>query len=646
MRTSAMGLPLGLAVAAGCLFGTAAQAQRANDNAVTAASDAFGTVVGNQSIGLYSESNARGFSPAQAENLRIDGLYYDQQTSGSDPYLFSRSDIRVGIAAQSYPFPSPTGIADLTLRVPGDLALTSVVLTRGPLQLGSAEIDGQYPLLQDSLSLGIVVAAAREFDYGYAAQSNERAASLLLRIRPTDRIELVPFIGYTHNTERRELPLVYADGIHPPPLFDEQHLATQSWTPWRWNELTAGAIGSTALGEGWSLRAGLFRSKYEQYRSFYDMFQGPMPDGTVDHVLDVTPGHVSTSDSGDMRLTRIVTRGNHQREVELAVRGRNVRRSFGGDALAALGTASLYQGVTLPEPALAFAAPSVDIVRQTGLGINDIERWKDHASLSIGLLATHYAREVDSPGMPAARQRTTKVLPTASLALRPLQILTLYGSYTRGLEDSQIAPSYAVNRGEPPAAMPTWQADGGARLVLGPDLKLLLGAFKIHKTYFAVDTANLYTALGDISARGLESSATWTRPGGLTLIAGAVWLRPEVSRRVSEAGASGDVPIGPVPGTINVNVDYAPAAWRGWGTSLKWKWLSSRVATSDDRYRLRPLNTLNMGIRYTGSLLSRQWSVRLDVGNATNTRGLTLGTDYSVVPQLARNYTLTVAADL
>ncbi|MGH7106837.1 MAG: hypothetical protein ACREFT_10045 [Acetobacteraceae bacterium] len=64
---------------AAAFFWTAANAQRADDNAATSASDAFGTVVGNRTIGLYSESNARGFSPMQAGNVRIEGLYFDQQ---------------------------------------------------------------------------------------------------------------------------------------------------------------------------------------------------------------------------------------------------------------------------------------------------------------------------------------------------------------------------------------------------------------------------------------------------------------------------------------------------------------------------------------------------------------------------------------
>lgn len=52
-----------------------AHAQRARENAVAEASDAFGTAVRREEIGLYSATNARGFSPSQAGNLRIDGWF-------------------------------------------------------------------------------------------------------------------------------------------------------------------------------------------------------------------------------------------------------------------------------------------------------------------------------------------------------------------------------------------------------------------------------------------------------------------------------------------------------------------------------------------------------------------------------------------
>src|SRR5256885_2879277 len=62
-RVRSGGIPIAAAMfVASLLPGTLVWAQRANDIAVTAASDAFGKAVGSQKIGLYSPSNARAFS--------------------------------------------------------------------------------------------------------------------------------------------------------------------------------------------------------------------------------------------------------------------------------------------------------------------------------------------------------------------------------------------------------------------------------------------------------------------------------------------------------------------------------------------------------------------------------------------------------
>ena len=110
----------------------AAMAQRAGDNAPQSAEDAFGTTIGTESIGIYTSGNARGFSPSQTGNVRIEGLHFDQQTTGNSPRVFRGNTVRVGISAQSYAFPAPTGIVDYQLRLPGEQFLTSVVASHGP----------------------------------------------------------------------------------------------------------------------------------------------------------------------------------------------------------------------------------------------------------------------------------------------------------------------------------------------------------------------------------------------------------------------------------------------------------------------------------------------------------------------------------
>ncbi len=622
----------------------AAFAQRADENAVTAASDAFGTVVGTQTIGLYSPTNARGFNPSQAENLRIEGFYYDQQPQSSNPYLFTGSDMRVGIAAQSYAFPSPSGIADYHLRIPGMAPSASAVLIRGPLSQFAAELDTQYPVVKDLFSIGVNVADAEDFDYNYALSSTRRAISVLARIQPSANTVIVPFFGYIFNTERRETPFVYADRMNPVPYFQEQDLPTQGWSTWKWNQVTAGVIATIGLGGHWSLKSGVFRSLDENSTNFNDLLIGLKPDGTADHVLDVSPARRMGSYSGDVRAVRTTDDGTHRRELTLAVRGRHVDRGYGGDSVTDLGTASIYQHVEVAEPPISFSDKSRDVVTQAGVGVNYSEIWKNVGSVNVGVLRTRYRRVITSPGTPTDTQETTEVLPTISFTADASTYARFYGSYTRGLEDSVMAPSSAVNRGELPPATPTWQADAGVRILFRQNLQLLVGGFKIHKSYFGIDSADLYSELGAITSTGVESSVTASAAGGLTVVAGAVWLRPKVQLTALDGAEA--VPVGPVPRTVNVNVDYAPASLGGWAGSLQWTSLSSRVVSRDGSRSLSPLTTLNAGIRYRFKLRERSCSARLDVGNATNEPGVTISPVYAVVPQLKRNYTLTVTVDL
>jgi iron complex outermembrane receptor protein len=554
--------------------------------------------------------------------------------------------MRIGIAAQSYSFPSPTGIVDYKLRIPADAALVSVLLTRGPLSMATAEIDGQYPLVKDVLSVGGSVAGWKDFDYNYARASSSLGFSLLLRIRPDARSEIVPFVGYTHNGEHQELPSVYSNGLNPLPTFNEQQLAGQNWTSWGWNQLTAGVIARSTLGSSWRLTAGVFRSLAQNRENFNDLLLGPTAGGVADHIVDVTPPLTAGSYSGDLRLARRTVDGAHERELSFDVRGRNVERNYGGDSILDLGTVPIYRRDSVPAPVFAFSALSRDEVRQTGVGASYNERWRGVGTLSLGVLETDYRRALEIPGSSGSAERTSQMLPTASFTVDAGKRATAYASYTRGLEDSVNAPASAINRGEPPPATPTWQVDGGLRVVPSSAVELLLGVFKVHKAYFSQDAAGRYGKLGDISSRGVEGSATLSSLDGLKVVAGLVLLQPDVERQAAASSGAGTVPVGSVPRTININVDYAPARWGRWAAALQWTWLSSRVVTNDDQIELPPLSTLNVSVRYRLRLFNRPCSARLDVANVTNESGLTISSIYAVFPPLRRNYTLTLATDI
>src|SRR3984957_2587486 len=97
---------------------TAVFAQHATDDPLATANDAFGLTLGLESIGLYGPGGVRGFNPQAAGDVRINGLYFDQQGSLSNRVV-EGSAVHVGVSAIGYAFPAPTGIVDYDLRHTG-----------------------------------------------------------------------------------------------------------------------------------------------------------------------------------------------------------------------------------------------------------------------------------------------------------------------------------------------------------------------------------------------------------------------------------------------------------------------------------------------------------------------------------------------
>ena len=639
-RSRALGL---LVCIGGCHLAAPAAAQYADQNALTAADDAFGTSVGYQTIGLYSSNDARGFNPQQAGNLRIEGLYYDRETWISGTCMVRDSAMRIGIAAQSYSFSSPTGIADLKLHTPGDKPQLSAVVYRGPYEEASALIEGQAPLTE-RLSGGVCLTYNKGFNPAEARRAGGTDAGATLRWRPAEGTEIVPFWAYIVGGEHRILPQVYTDAVEPPPLFDARHLASQDFTSLGFRMTNFGVIVRQALAHDWRVTAGVFRSREHDPRGFVEEYLSLLQNRTADHVLDVVPVFTATATSGELRVARSLTSGTHARTLEFTVRGRSVDRDFGGDALIDYGQVSLESPPPSQTPGYATTVPSVDRTRQLDAGVMYQERWTGVGSLGLGLLKSHYQRTIVDPATSPATTTATPWLTDLRFTIDIGAALTVYGSFTQGLEDSALAPPSAANRGEPPASTRTHQVDGGIRYAPSKALTLIVGGFEIHKAYFNLDAANVYTALGRVSHRGVETSVTYADQG-LTFVAGGVWLRPRVERTAPEPGATGDVPLGPVPITLTANVDYAPPRWHPWAASLQLNWQSARVSTADDRYRLPPLATVAAGLRYESKWHGHPLSVRFDALNLANSTGLHLTPVGLVLPELGRRYVVTLAFD-
>ncbi len=627
---------------AGTLCASSASAQRASDNAVTSAQDAFGTTVGNESIGLYNTSDVRGFDPVQAGNARLEGLYFDRQADTSNR-LISGSSVRVGISAQSYPFPAPTGIADFRLRMPGDKQVTSVVLTGGPYNQFSAEVDTQIPI-NEKLSFGGGASAVSE-RWAYGADTAVYNVGGMFRWRPNDNIEIVPFGALVRRRDFEGQISVLTAGPFLPPRIKRGVFYGQDWADWDTAQSNYGFVARANLGDDWTLRAGLFRSLNARSYQGENLFLNTQPDGTTNRFAALTPKNSLGSYSGEVRLSRVFTEGERKHTLHASVRGREKKRIFGGSVTIPLGPGVIGVPDPEPRPNFTYGPRSSSLTSQYTGGFSYEGLWANVGEASVGIQKSFYKRTSNTPTLPPAVSRDKPWLFNGTLAAYITKDLAIYGSYTRGLEESAEAPASSRNRGEAVPASRTSQADAGVRYAIAPGLRVVAGVFEIKKPYFNIDSTNLYTEVGNLRHRGVELSLAGQVMEGLTVVAGTVLLQARVSGDPVTRGIIGNVPIGRFPRTTRLNVQYGPKAWDGFSVDGQLENLASRYANALNTV-LAPGRTLvNLGARYRFNILEAPSTLRFQVQNVGDVFAWNVGSTGSFDPIERRRFTLSLTTD-
>jgi iron complex outermembrane receptor protein len=627
-----------------CALAPVTFAQRADDNATKQSDDAFGRSVGNESLGIYNLGDVRGFSPIDAGNVRIEGLYFDRQSDPPQP-LAAGSTIRVGIAAQSYAFPSPTGIADYDLRRVGEQRVISPVLRYGPFGSRGLEIDAQLPLIPDRFG----VALGGEV-YGDGSQWGGRnrglSYALMPRWRPTGNIELRPFIsGIDFHAEEPQPIMLTAGGALPPKIERERYFG-QSWAQNEGKLMTSGLLGEGQFG-AWTTRLGIFESVYAPSAEFADLFVDIQPNGQADERVVAFQDSRFASRSGELRVTRAFEEGTRRHTLILSGRGRLQKRRYGGEDVLDIGRVQLgeTQPMSIEARGFRFSEQSHDEVKQQTGGIAYEMQWKDVGEISLGVQKTHYRKTVDTPLGPLPTSRAEPTLKNATATVYATQHLAVYASYTQGLEESPVAPSNAANRNVAAPALETKQYDAGIRWNLSGELKLIVGVFDVQKPYFDVDRDRIFTELGLVKNRGAELSIAGQPLEGLTVVAGTRYLDAEVTGPGVDAGLVGERPIGNARSYSVGSVDYAIPGSR-LSFDLTIESISRQVANTDDSVEVPGRTVFHLGGRFRFQLFGKPATLRAQAFNIFDRYGWTVISGGAYVYNAPRRFQMYLAADL
>ncbi len=617
-------------------------AQRANENPVRSADDAFGTSVGSERVGLYSASSARGFSPIQAGNVRIEGLYFDYQADLQER-LVSGSTIRVGLSAQSYPFPAPTGIADFSLRKAGSEAVLSSVVGYGPFGGIRLELDGQLPVTESlSIAAGVGINSEEMF---YGARRSVLSAALIPRWKPRKNVEIIPFWSFTEVRSLEPQPILFTSGPFLPPRIPRREYFGQPWAEGSSRGVNYGFVSTVGLSDAWTIRAGLFRSLLETPTSFSDLALNTSADGFADRYLIAEAHRRFGSISGEIRASRQFEEGNRRHIVHFASRGREQRRRYGGGQSLFLGRARIDERIDAEEREFTYGPQTEEIVRQFTGGIGYEGRWRRRGELSLGLQKTFYTKEARRPVGALATSKSSPILMNGTLSGYASQALVFYAGYAKGLEETAVAPEIARNKDEAPPASLTRQMDAGLRYAISNRLRLIAGLFHVKKPYYALDENLLFSRLGTVRHRGIELSLSGQIGSRLNIVAGTVFLDARLSGEAVDRGLVGKRPVNATGRFSSAAIEYRPPWVEGLSFDLAYESTSRKTANRQNTFFVPARFVVSPGMRYRFTMGDTPTSVRAQIASINNVYGYNIfgeGFYYN----FPRRFTLTLTADL
>jgi len=617
-------------------------AQSAQDQS---SGDAFGKLVGLESIGLYGESQVRGFSLENAGNFRIEGNYF---VRAAPPFYLLRSGttVRIGVNALRYEFPAPSGVLEYDLRQPE--AGTSLTVETGVRAYSGPFADLIANWGADDAKLGVASAAhlAPKQHYSNGANGDEYGAGVVARWKPTPAIKLASFASL-YEWEADPDTGYFPNGEFLPPKIKRGVFRSQPWTKFQQERLNLGLFGTGDLGSGWKLSGGVFHSAWQTKRDDFNLVEVLNPAGDYRARVFVVPPRSSESQSGSFLFERAWGSDKLQHRIVATARMRRTVSRTTPSLEFDAGTSN-FDGLfpTIPEPVQSSDGDRVlDETEQKTLGVGYRIGIGGRLELRADVQKTDYSKTRTAIDGTRTAGSSKPWLYGASALFGVTDDLTIFGSYSRGLEESGVAPSSAVNRGEVLPAVLATQRELGLRYAITPKVSLIAGLFDTRKPTPGTTPDGRFDLIGEVRHRGFEASLAGALTPRLDVLAGVMILDATLSGPLVDQHIVGRHAVARPDHTALLNLNWRPEWADGLTldatvTQLGRAYISGTNLTKSDLQ-----TTLDLGARYRFKVGKQPLSVRARVLNVFNSFYWQPTASGTLYPSSQRDFDLTIGAE-
>ncbi len=600
-------LALALALAIPCKLLHAQSIQRA-------ASDAFGTRIGDESVGLYSEGQVRGFSLQEAGNYRIENAYFVRGARVFTDAVSGGSTVRVGPNALGFDFPSPSGVVQYSL--------LSDAKNRNQLQIGIADAleSNLSPYLRgfwtrkseagNSISFGSTFFPRTRYADGGEAQV--KTLAMVARYQPVDALHLTALADFA-DWERDADQLFGLSGeVQAPPVPWFRYLG-QDWNYSRTKDRTLGLITRYEGIEDWTLSASSIVSQTDVPIYGFSLFS-LAPNGDASARATINRGRKVIGRGHELSAVRAFATEKTRSHLNFSTR---IRRSdFQNPSSETYSTPSFsifgpVPQINQPEfvPADGFSRSYTD---QDEIGVAYQWRHQNQVAINVGARAIR-TRLGNAPlGASAAERSDEDLLYNAAIVIPLADRLTAFATTTRGLEEAGFAPANASNRFSALAPVQSRQNELGFKWLVNEQISAIVTGFDLSKPDAGLSADNRFDYIGTVRNRGIEASISGAINDQWNIVAGAMRMQPKLSGENVSRGLIGDQPVGRSTELGLLSASYASAPG-SWGMDASLNFYGRRPANAANTRYTGGNSILNVGLRYPFKWgdTPAQWRIRV-----------------------------------
>ncbi|MFJ3044758.1 TonB-dependent siderophore receptor [Herbaspirillum chlorophenolicum] len=585
-------------------------------------------------VGYYENFSVRGFTLDPASAYRIDGLAVaGEQTIALENK--ERVEFLKGVAGLQAGVVAAGGLVNYVTKRPADVR--SVVL--GTDSNGSRYLATDLgALFGEQKQFGLRINAAHEDIHSYVNNADgwRDFASLAASWAISSKTLLQFNAEYQQKSQRSVAGYQLLGGTTiPSGVSPSTMLTPQSWAqPVRDTSLNYNLRLDTEFNSDWRgyITAGRSRAVIDDYLAFpYGSGGGASPYFAANGDFDVydyrSPDDDRRNDEVQAAAIGKFSTGfvRHELTAGAAMSRRVVDKSDGISSL--VGSGNIYTGTPALPPSSDIPGPSYRNLdsRQKALFFSDrlqfSERWQ---AIAGGRQVWLSEDAFNSDGSVSRHTGRNIFLPQLALIFKPMQAMSIYGSYAETLSLGTSAPFWVSNY---PTTLPpsvARQLEAGVKYDVTPDLNLTAALFRIRKAYEYQQPDSspfgfTYVQQGQQTNTGIELGAN----GKLT-----PRLQVGASMAVTRARAS-DTGTAAYDGQQVVNVprlrsavyaDYAVPGADGLNVMGSWLYSGSKPATRDGSVSLPAVHVFNAGLRYKLRLAGHETTLRLNVDNLFDKR--------------------------